>query len=167
MNQSLKEFINSIKKSTTDANLDITNLEEDDSPVMYNSSAYHSKQDGSNQSIQRLLSKNDTGSANSNQNEDDDVEEDTEEKTLNSNSTTAEFKKYLEDLKKNYLEKLTFSCPSKVSLGVLIKTNLAFYLRFMSKFNFLSSLIPPRPITTQAILAMQTTKIAIIHLTLS
>ena len=32
---------------------------------------------------------------------------------LNADSTTMEFRKYLDDLKKSYLEKLTFSCPSK------------------------------------------------------
>lgn len=38
---------------------------------------------------------------------------------LNGSSTTAEFKKYLDELKKNYLEKLTFSCPSKPSRSAL------------------------------------------------
>ena len=33
---------------------------------------------------------------------------------LDHNSSTMEFRKYLEDLKKNYLEKLTFSCPPKL-----------------------------------------------------
>jgi hypothetical protein len=35
-------------------------------------------------------------------------------KPLDENSSTAEFRKYLDDLKKSYLEKLTFSCPSKL-----------------------------------------------------
>jgi len=34
---------------------------------------------------------------------------------VNPESTTAEFKKYLDELKKNYLEKLTFSCPPKLT----------------------------------------------------
>lgn len=83
MNQSLKEFMKSINtnnKSTADTNLDITNLDEDES--IKPAGRYSN--------------------------------DDLNENTLNSNSTTAEFRKYLEDLKKNYLEKLTFSCPSKL-----------------------------------------------------
>ena len=34
---------------------------------------------------------------------------------LDHNSSTDEFRKYLDDLKKNYLDKLSFSCPSKVT----------------------------------------------------
>lgn len=97
MNQSLNEFMKSMNKSTTDTNLDITNLDEEESVV------YSSKQDIYNQSIQRLLS-TDESIANTN-----------ESNNLNANSSTAEFKKYLEDLKRNYLEKLTFSCPSKMT----------------------------------------------------
>ena len=37
---------------------------------------------------------------------------------LDPGSSTSEFKKYLEDLKKNYLEKLTFSCPSKLATSL-------------------------------------------------
>lgn len=37
------------------------------------------------------------------------------EAELSGDSTTAEFKKYLDELKKNYLEKLTFSCPPKLT----------------------------------------------------
>jgi len=33
---------------------------------------------------------------------------------LTSNSSTIEFKKYLDELKKNYMDKLTYSCPSKL-----------------------------------------------------
>ncbi|CAF0749445.1 unnamed protein product [Brachionus calyciflorus] len=45
-----------------------------------------------------------------------DNERDFETRTqLNQNSTTVEFKKYLEELKRNYLEKLTFSCPPKLT----------------------------------------------------
>jgi hypothetical protein len=35
-------------------------------------------------------------------------------RVLDQNSSTMEFRKYLEDLKRNYLEKLTFSCPPKL-----------------------------------------------------
>ena len=97
MNQSLNEFMKSMNKSTTDTNLDITNLDEEESVV------YSSKQDIYNQSIQRLLST------------DESIANTSESNNLNANSSTAEFKKYLEDLKRNYLEKLTFSCPSKMT----------------------------------------------------
>ena len=43
------------------------------------------------------------------------TQSDSKSNQLNPNSTTAEFKRYLDDLKKNYLEKLTFSCPSKLA----------------------------------------------------
>jgi hypothetical protein len=56
-------------------------------------------------------------------NDDYDDDDDDDEKSsptirvtggLDQNSSTMEFRKYLEDLKRNYLEKLTFSCPSKL-----------------------------------------------------
>ncbi len=39
----------------------------------------------------------------------------TQSTQVNPESTTAEFKKYLDELKRNYLEKLTFSCPPKLT----------------------------------------------------
>lgn len=84
MNQSLNEFMKNIQRTSgrsmvaSDANLDITNLEEESAAVDKNGGQ---KLDGS--------------------------------------STTAEFKKYLDELKRNYLEKLTLSCPSKPSRSAL------------------------------------------------
>jgi len=86
MNQSLKEFMKTMNKSSTDTNIELTNLDEDDIIKSPNSYSLNNKYDD------HELKKN----------------------TLNSNSTTAEFRKYLEDLTKDYLEKLTFSCPSKL-----------------------------------------------------
>lgn len=87
MNQSLNEFMKSMQKpldkSLTDANLDITNLDEEETVF----SARPQKVSFTKP----------------------------EDKAVNPDSTTAEFKKYLDDLKKNYLEKLTFSCPSKLT----------------------------------------------------
>ena len=74
MNQSLKEFMKSINtnnKSTTDTNLDITNLDEDES--IKPAGRYSN--------------------------------DDLNENTLNSNSTTAEFRKYLE--KAGVIDQLT------------------------------------------------------------
>ena len=45
-------------------------------------------------------------------------------KPLDENSSTAEFRKYLDDLKKSYLEKLTFSCPSKLLTNSLNLTEM-------------------------------------------
>lgn len=107
MNQSLNEFMRTLgsqnnksplNKSTTDPNLDITNLDEDDSVVYQNPSA-----------TRALLNSN----VNASQSQESNMSD--SKPTLNANSSTAEFKKYLDDVKKNYLEKLTFSCPSKVS----------------------------------------------------
>ena len=50
---------------------------------------------------------------------DEDLTDRSAGQVLDGSSTTAEFKKYLDDLKKNYLEKLTFSCPSKPTRSAL------------------------------------------------
>ncbi len=42
---------------------------------------------------------------------------------LDENSSTAEFRKYLENLKQSYLEKLTFSCPPKMLTNSLNLTS--------------------------------------------
>lgn len=99
MNQSLNEFMKSFQKSSkrslAEANLDITNLDEDD--VAYENKLQYKAGNSSNLDI--------NNKSNLSNNED----------LLDGNSTTAEFRKYLNDLKRNYLEKLTFSCPSKLT----------------------------------------------------
>ena len=113
MNQSLNEFMKTIQKSSnkslTEPNLDITNLDEEE--LVYNAKppAFEYNYNTARKVADESENVNDSG--------------------LNSNSTTAEFKKYLDDLKKNYLEKLTFSCPSKLATsmnkeGLLNRKNL-------------------------------------------
>ncbi len=53
----------------------------------------------------------------------DNYQSSTSNNALNSNSTTNEFKKYLEELKKNYMDKLTYSCPSRLTDSSGIKSN--------------------------------------------
>lgn len=43
------------------------------------------------------------------------LEADSEPKSSSKNSSAAEFKRYLDDLKRSYLEKLAFSCPPKIT----------------------------------------------------
>ena len=79
--------------------------------------------------LMRTLNKNPSPSSKLNQTPNLDITNlDDEQATttqLDPSSSTSEFKKYLEDLKKNYLEKLTFSCPSKLtaSLGSATANN--------------------------------------------
>lgn len=57
-------------------------------------------------------------------------------KPLDENSSTAEFRKYLDDLKKSYLEKLTFSCPSKLLSNSLNLTDMRKSKFAMEKNNY-------------------------------
>jgi hypothetical protein len=115
MNQNLFELMKSLQNSSTkqqkatNNNLEIINLDEEDDYVCY---------------------------AKPNPSYSNNKENDYETNTLiNPNSTTAEFKKYLDDLKKNYLEKLSFSCPSK---SVTI-ANKASYLNRKNDFDLKSA----------------------------
>ena len=103
MNQSLNEFIKTIQnssssKSLTEPNLNITNLDEEELVYAKPPAFEYNYNNTTRKATDELENANESG--------------------LNSNSTTAEFKKYLDDLKKNYLEKLTFSCPSKLAASM-------------------------------------------------